>query len=311
MLRDPHRELPPPPPAAKSAIFVRGAYLYRHYLDDGFDDVGWGCAFRTALTIDSWLMEEICSSSPPEQTPVDSSARSVCDIQATLDALGVKPGPGAGPGSGAAPWQWRGSSAWIGTVESAAVLAAWHPGARLRTLHLRDGTAARAEVGAELIRHFRSDKGGPVLVGGDGGGAIAIVGLALEGAGGEVRGGGGERENIMNTQKKKKKKKKKITHTFHRTGRANRLIRGARPAPDGIAGWQARYFVWRARVVPVGRWSRIPCPWAMVQPPAPIHPKQFKFNLDRRCRLGHGRRVRRCRITGPPWRSPRVFQGAP
>ena len=41
---------------AKSA--VKGHYAYFHYAQDGFDDKGWGCAYRSLQTIISWLREQ-------------------------------------------------------------------------------------------------------------------------------------------------------------------------------------------------------------------------------------------------------------
>lgn len=35
---------------------VRGDYLYYHYMQDGFDDCGWGCAYRSFQTVWSWFL---------------------------------------------------------------------------------------------------------------------------------------------------------------------------------------------------------------------------------------------------------------
>jgi len=34
---------------------VSGHYAYHHYMQDGYDDSGWGCAYRSLQTIVSWL----------------------------------------------------------------------------------------------------------------------------------------------------------------------------------------------------------------------------------------------------------------
>jgi hypothetical protein len=34
---------------------VKGDYDYHHYMQDGFDDNGWGCAYRSLQTIWSWF----------------------------------------------------------------------------------------------------------------------------------------------------------------------------------------------------------------------------------------------------------------
>lgn len=35
---------------------VKGDYLYYHYCQDKFDDAGWGCAYRTFMSICSWFL---------------------------------------------------------------------------------------------------------------------------------------------------------------------------------------------------------------------------------------------------------------
>ena len=34
---------------------VNGHYAYHHYMQGGYDDSGWGCAYRSLQTIVSWL----------------------------------------------------------------------------------------------------------------------------------------------------------------------------------------------------------------------------------------------------------------
>lgn len=34
---------------------VQGLYAYHHYMQDNFDDNGWGCAYRSLQTICSWF----------------------------------------------------------------------------------------------------------------------------------------------------------------------------------------------------------------------------------------------------------------
>lgn len=34
---------------------VYGKYMYHHYLQDKFDDEGWGCAYRSLQTLVSWF----------------------------------------------------------------------------------------------------------------------------------------------------------------------------------------------------------------------------------------------------------------
>lgn len=37
------------------AALVQGRYAYHHYMQDNFDDNGWGCAYRSLQTIISWF----------------------------------------------------------------------------------------------------------------------------------------------------------------------------------------------------------------------------------------------------------------
>jgi hypothetical protein len=34
---------------------VKGLYIYYHYMQDNFNDNGWGCAYRSFQTIFSWF----------------------------------------------------------------------------------------------------------------------------------------------------------------------------------------------------------------------------------------------------------------
>jgi len=34
---------------------IWGNYTYHHYMQDGFDDNGWGCAYRSLQTLLSWF----------------------------------------------------------------------------------------------------------------------------------------------------------------------------------------------------------------------------------------------------------------
>ncbi len=34
---------------------VQGVYAYHHYMQDNFDDDGWGCAYRSLQTVVSWF----------------------------------------------------------------------------------------------------------------------------------------------------------------------------------------------------------------------------------------------------------------
>jgi Ufm1-specific protease 2 len=45
---------------AQNTIYtVKGDYLYYHYMQDNFDDKGWGCAYRSLQTLISFY---VCNS---------------------------------------------------------------------------------------------------------------------------------------------------------------------------------------------------------------------------------------------------------
>lgn len=44
---------------------VRGVYEYHHYGQDGVDDRGWGCAYRSLQTLWSWVYHQRLTDGPP------------------------------------------------------------------------------------------------------------------------------------------------------------------------------------------------------------------------------------------------------
>ncbi|KQJ91629.2 hypothetical protein BRADI_4g39067v3 [Brachypodium distachyon] len=54
LLRDVHREIPSSGVSGGIVSLIDGSYEYYHYLHDGIDDNGWGCAYRSLQTIMSW-----------------------------------------------------------------------------------------------------------------------------------------------------------------------------------------------------------------------------------------------------------------
>ncbi|RVW13377.1 putative Ufm1-specific protease [Vitis vinifera] len=55
LLRDVHVGIPSSGVSGGVVSLVQGSYEYYHYLQDGFDDSGWGCAYRSLQTIVSWF----------------------------------------------------------------------------------------------------------------------------------------------------------------------------------------------------------------------------------------------------------------
>jgi Ufm1-specific protease 2 len=136
--------------------FVRGSYEYHHYGQGATNDVGWGCAYRSCQTLISFFML---------RDPVAVAfVPSIQEMQQCLVDLGDK------------PLRFVGSHDWIGSVE-VSLLVEHYTGAPCKILHVADVTAAYADI----LCHFEH-VGTPIMVGGDGGGARAIVGIELDSA---------------------------------------------------------------------------------------------------------------------------------
>lgn len=58
------RLLPPPPGVKGTVTTIWGSYDYYHYMQDRFDDSGWGCAYRSLQTIMSWFRKQHYTSKP-------------------------------------------------------------------------------------------------------------------------------------------------------------------------------------------------------------------------------------------------------
>ena len=61
---------------------VKGNYIYFHYMQDNFNDNGWGCAYRSFQTIFSWFKLNGYTEKP---VPTHK------DIQQALVSIGDKP----------------------------------------------------------------------------------------------------------------------------------------------------------------------------------------------------------------------------
>lgn len=121
---------------------VQGTYGYHHYMQDSFDDNGWGCAYRSLQTLISWFRHQgyTSKSIPTHKT-----------IQEILVKLGDK------------PREFLGSRKWIGSAEVAMVIQAYL-GVDSRILNVRTG-AEMSQMAPDLSMHFTS-QGTPVMIGG-------------------------------------------------------------------------------------------------------------------------------------------------
>jgi hypothetical protein len=152
-LRNVHRGLPPSGVANGTLYLVNGNYDYYHYKQDGFDDNGWGCAYRSLQTLTSWLK---CNGYAQRQPPGHK------EIQETLvKAKDKEP-------------SFLGSKNWIGAFECALVLDILY-GVPCKILNVNSGSEL-AEKGRELSRHFTT-QGSPVMVGG---GVLAYTLLGID-----------------------------------------------------------------------------------------------------------------------------------
>lgn len=57
--------------AGEQVHLVQGSYVYHHYMQNHFDDNGWGCAYRSLQTIVSWFRCQGYSGKPvPEHRDI-------------------------------------------------------------------------------------------------------------------------------------------------------------------------------------------------------------------------------------------------
>lgn len=141
---------------------VDGCYSYHHYMQDRFDDNGWGCAYRSLQTIVSWFRH---------QGYTDKDVPSHRQIQETLVEIGDK------------PKKFVGSRLWIGSIEVSNVLSQ-QLGITSKIMTLSRGSEMESR-GRELAYHFDT-VGTPIMIGG---GVLAhtIIGVCFSEITGETR----------------------------------------------------------------------------------------------------------------------------
>jgi Peptidase family C78 len=132
---------------------VKGHYAYFHYAQDGFDDKGWGCAYRSLQTIISWVSE---------QNYFYKEVPSHYQIQKLLVEIGDK------------PKEFIGSKEWIGAYEVMLILDTYC-NITCKILNLNSG-AEFGNKGRELANHFNTE-GTPVMIGG---GVLAYTLLGVD-----------------------------------------------------------------------------------------------------------------------------------
>jgi hypothetical protein len=121
---------------------VNGDYTYYHYLQDGFSDSGWGCAYRSLQTLISHAQSVgLATCSIPTHK----------EIQQTLVECGDKPS------------SFIDSETWIGAFELSLVIRKWC-GLSCRVLNVSSGRDMDDHA-RQLAAHF-DQHGTPVMIGG-------------------------------------------------------------------------------------------------------------------------------------------------
>lgn len=141
---------------------VQGKYTYHHYMQDKFNDDGWGCAYRSLQTLCSWFRLQGYS---------EHSIPSHEEIQKYLVKVGDK------------PKNFINSRQWIGSTEVSMCLNGFM-NVDSRIMHVGSG-AELASKGSELAYHFES-QGTPIMIGG---GVLAhtILGVDFNNSTGELK----------------------------------------------------------------------------------------------------------------------------
>ncbi|KAL5544018.1 hypothetical protein UlMin_007802 [Ulmus minor] len=153
LLRDVHIGISSSGVSGGTMSLVQGSYEYHHYLQDGFNDSGWGCAYRSLQTIISWFRLQ-------HYTSIDVPSHR--EIQQTLVEIGDKDN------------SFIGSREWIGAIELSFVLDKLL-GVSCKVINVRSG-AELPEKCRELALHFES-QGTPIMIGG---GVLAYTLLGVD-----------------------------------------------------------------------------------------------------------------------------------
>ncbi|CAJ2644479.1 unnamed protein product [Trifolium pratense] len=145
LLRDVHIGIPSSGVTGGTLSIVQGSYEYHHYLQDGFNDSGWGCAYRSLQTIISWFrLQNYSSIEVPSHR----------EIQQSLVEIGDKDP------------SFIGSREWIGAIELSFVLDKLL-GVTSKIINVRSG-AELPEKCRELALHFETQSTPVMIVFSDG-----------------------------------------------------------------------------------------------------------------------------------------------
>lgn len=129
-----HEGLPPSGVKGGTMRLVSGDYDYFHYMQDKFDDSGWGCAYRSLQTICSWFQRQhYTARTPPGHR----------EIQTTLVKLGDK------------TQDFIGSRQWIGAIELGYVLDSLL-GVECKVITVPSGAEMPSKA-REIAQHFETE----------------------------------------------------------------------------------------------------------------------------------------------------------
>lgn len=142
-LINPHVTVPSSGLESGKVTAVQGNYAYHHYMQDGFNDVGWGCAYRSLQTIISWFMLQ--GYIEIDRVPTHK------EIQEALVACGDK------------EVNFIGKEKWIGSQEVSYVLSQLY-NISSKIMFVNSGRELGSK-GSELKHHFETN-GTPIMIGG-------------------------------------------------------------------------------------------------------------------------------------------------
>ncbi|CAK9094413.1 unnamed protein product [Durusdinium trenchii] len=142
--------------------FVRGLYEYNHYMQDNFDDNGWGCAYRSLQTCVSWYrMQHYSTEGVPSIPEIQRLLKCIDEAHKDLEI---------------------GSKKWIGTVEGMYLLQEYLK-VDCKLMYCQD-CADMASQAPQMLQHLETE-GTPIMMGA-GMYAYTLVGLCFDSASGDV-----------------------------------------------------------------------------------------------------------------------------
>eukprot|EP00760_Papus_ankaliazontas_P014270 PhM_4_TR16016/c0_g1_i1/m.469/K01376/UFSP2; UFM1-specific protease 2 len=149
LIATPHRHVTNPKPIDGGIVFAtQGRYDYYHYLCDGFDDKGWGCAYRSCQTVLSWFFHRGYLDRIP----------SLREIQLILKEVDPDKQKKA---------NFVGSKEWIGSFEVSMVLGYLLPSVQCKLHHCATGSELDTSTTVmRTLQHHFTKVGCPVMIGG-------------------------------------------------------------------------------------------------------------------------------------------------